>query len=37
MRGVRFLMSFRARLMVLLTSFLVITIGLVIALVKWAQ
>ena len=30
-------MSFRARLMLLLTSFLLITIGLVIALDKWAQ
>jgi signal transduction histidine kinase len=37
MLGVRFLMSFRARLMVLLTAFLLITIGLVIALDKWAQ
>ena len=37
MLGMRFLMSFRARLMLLLTSFLLITIGLVIALDKWAQ
>jgi len=34
---VRFLMSFRVRLMLLLTSFLVLTIALVLALDKWAQ
>ena len=34
---VKFFMSFRVRLMLLLTSFLVLTIALVLALDKWAQ
>jgi signal transduction histidine kinase len=34
---IRFLMTFRARLMLLLTSFLVLTIVLVISLDKWVQ
>src|SRR6266513_4380171 len=34
---VKFFMSFRARLMLLLSSFLVLTIVLVLALDKWAQ
>jgi hypothetical protein len=34
---IKFFMSFRARLMLLLSSFLVLTIVLVLALDKWAQ
>src|SRR5580765_3245710 len=34
---VKFLMSFRGRLMLLLTSFLVLTIALVLLLDRWAQ
>ena len=34
---IKFLMTFRARLMLLLTSFLVLTIVTVVILDKWAQ
>src|SRR5258707_15144466 len=35
--NIKFFMSFRVRLMLLLTSFLLLTIVLVLALDKWAQ